>query len=130
MCLNNLTGILCDNNTIQFKEIECPEGDYCINGTCTEKPCADSDNGKEVFIFGTITKGKDSFDDVCLSEMKLREYYCADGEVEYEDITCPAGNECVNGKCQDITCTDSDLGLNQYTKGTVKMGTDVLLIPV
>lgn len=117
----------CDNNTIQFKEIECSEGDYCINGTCTEKPCADSDNGKEVFIFGTITKGKDSFDDVCLSEMKLREYYCDDGEVEYEDITCPAGNECVNGKCQDITCTDSDLGLNQYTKGTVKMGTDVFV---
>jgi len=129
VCVSNTTvkKYFCDNNTISYDEIECDFGFHCNEGICIENSCEDSDGGNDVYVNGTITKGKDSFTDACITSNKVKEYYCENGEITYEEITCSLGYECSYGQCQETVCSDSDFGLNQYVKGTTKLGSDVFV---
>ncbi len=110
------------------------EEDKCISQII---PCVDPDGGKnyeeQAHTFGwrswnlkeserrIRTGGKDA----CVNG-KLREHYCLNDNIVFEDIECPNG--CKNGECQsgsgssipnddETICKDSD-GEDFFTKGT------------
>jgi len=96
--------------------------------------CVDSDGGKNYYTSGITTgKQKDNIGivglpDYCIysgTELngQLGENYCgADNSIQTEVYVCPQG-VCANGACQQsqITCEDSDSGLDYYTFGTASL---------
>ncbi len=104
----------------------CPEMTECYRGAC-EHYCTDSDGGHNYAVQGEVTGwnvGLNQFDtqvDVCNNGF-LVEMYCSDAVMSYEfNVTCPNG--CENGAClnetTNVTCVDSDGGINVYVKGEV-----------
>tara|TARA_Y100000034_G_C6866659_1_gene395108 strand:+ start:185 stop:1273 length:1089 start_codon:yes stop_codon:yes gene_type:complete len=95
--------------------------------------CSDSDNGKDYFTKGEITKGSNIGSDECNTNGQfgsnpnlLREYFCNNDEIDAEWYACPGS--CEDGKCVDSSsstegCEDSDKGKDYYTKGTASNST-------
>ncbi|MBM3229000.1 hypothetical protein FJZ26_01085 [Candidatus Parvarchaeota archaeon] len=57
--------------------------------------------------------------DYCATGTQLNEAFCKDGKLEAMGYNCPYG--CSNGVCKSApqtVCTDTDGGVNYYTKGT------------
>lgn len=71
--------------------------------TATGTTCADSDNGKNYNVKGTVNycdaAGCSSKEDSC-SGKKLIERYCENNEARYEEYECK--DECDNGICLEI----------------------------
>lgn len=75
--------------------------------------CADTDNGKNYYVKGTITKGIVSYTDECayctgfypspVTCGAVKEYYCENNEIKSETYVCPSGNTCEDGACIVIT---------------------------
>ena len=95
----------------------------------TPKPndCNDKDNSLSVGTFkleSTFTASSTMWktilkEDSCDKNKKvLTEYFCVDDRLAQTDEVC--ANGCVNGKCLQYTCTDSDKGKNQGIKGKTK----------
>jgi hypothetical protein len=132
-----------DNETMQVV-YQCPNG--CSDGACLKEgvtttlpyTCIDSDGGYDIYVSGKATgvfwtdtkKEVREYFDYCLSYSGgpkngiLNEVYCEDGLVKAKTVYCDYG--CVGGayegacsKLKTETCTDSDSGLDYYTKGTV-----------
>jgi len=98
--------------------------------TTVERTCTDSDGGKNYYTYGTVkTKTEISsgtYYDLCWSGSDvLHEWYCDGWTVKKVEYECPNG--CASGACKlssiNKTCTDSDGGLDYYTKGTVAVCT-------
>lgn len=68
-----------------------------------DKTCADSDNGEDFTIKGTITSERGvSYTDYCLSQYKLKEYYCEEGVYRgYGIKSIQEKCDCLNGVCLD-----------------------------
>lgn len=67
--------------------------------------CSDPDNieANGYFMKGSVTIGRSSQTDKCLSNVELQEWKCADGGgFDKESIICPQG--CVNGRC--VACDE------------------------
>jgi subtilisin family serine protease len=128
---NDASDGVCSLLTDIFKQVyACPYG--CSDGAClkqTVQPtCADTDEGKNYNIKGTITIPGRTESDFCQSDVLLREWFCGAvgdpaGILRSEAYTCQYG--CQDGKClsapaQQVTptCKDSDGGINYYVKGT------------
>jgi hypothetical protein len=63
-----------------------------------DEVCTDSDGGKNEFIAGTASIGDDVRTDRCLGDGEMvLEYYCEEGRIKDEDISCPAGYTCYGG---------------------------------
>jgi uncharacterized OsmC-like protein len=59
--------------------------------------CADTDNGNDASLQGTVTSGGASLTDFCVSDSELMEYYCS-GDVPMTEVQyCSKG--CSNGAC-------------------------------
>lgn len=101
--------------------------------------CADSDDGNNVLVAGTTTKGDVSEKDYCSSADKVVEFYCKDGEVESALTPCPAGLECKDGVCaakqavaakepakevKGDQCVDSDGGKKYDVLGVTAKGSE------
>jgi hypothetical protein len=111
----------CNNGALASADLDCDAGSSCVNGACVVNPCSDSDGGKDTTVAGIVTKGSDRFTDKCDGASVL-EYYCDNGDVKSQDITCPSGSSCDQGRCLEVVCTDSDSGMDQFTKGTTSFG--------
>jgi hypothetical protein len=92
------------------------------NGSCLYhgEPCSDSDGGINEFVKGTVFGfpwGNQT--DYC-SGGYVNEWYCAtNGTTASTTLACPGS--CQNGACvnPNLTCTDTDGGINEFVKGTV-----------
>lgn len=112
----------CRNNRQDSTVNVCQTGTTCQSGACIQignTPfCTDSDNGDNKDTKGTIRYGiRDqsgnniqltTFDDECIDDSSLTEYYC-DGasKVQYH-ANCPSGKSCVDGACRIATAVDDD----------------------
>lgn len=69
----------------------------------SEPTCADTDNGNNVYIFGTCTDSLGTVDsDNCIPEAGLDwigEAYCENGVCAGISTECPDGYTCHNGEC-------------------------------
>lgn len=142
----------CEGNLVYTGPVYC--SDHCINGACininqtqqnnqtnqtqqNSVTCTDSDGGKDYFKKGYFTNSQGSGgEDACFDSNTLLEGYC-DSSCNHGLCTifynCSDG--CVDGVCLRMaqnqtqqntpTCTDSDDGLDFYTKGNTKSGEDI-----
>lgn len=114
-----LTESYCDmNGAVVYQNIKCPNG--CSNGKCNWPKCSDLDGTEnsqalvasyttgltsdDPDILGVPPRGLNGkkYNDVCISETKLREYSCGlDKKVKNTLIDCSKlGNyKCLNAKC-------------------------------
>jgi len=88
-----------------------------VNNTCT-----DSDGGINYYVRGHLVDEKYNamYDDQCANNTSLKEYYCGPENYLYETYLCPDGcaaGVCLNVTAPNITCTDSDGGINYNVKG-------------
>ncbi|HIE56142.1 MAG TPA: hypothetical protein EYP90_13370, partial [Chromatiaceae bacterium] len=100
-------------------------------GACIVTPaCSETDLGRDVLIAGTTTLASGTeFQDNCVNGSTLMEFYCQDGNAEYEYMAYPAAHECVDGECVAVsgpdavetTCADSEGGKSIYAGGTVSI---------
>jgi hypothetical protein len=98
-----------ENGTAATEELDCGTGFKCVNGKCIESDCSETDGGKDIYNFGTATDVADEeFEDECIDDHKIREYYCFGDDVRDDDIPCGAGyicnsseDECVEGSVDD-----------------------------
>ena len=90
--------------------------------------CSDSDNGKDYYTKGAITKGSSRGSDECNTNRQfgsnpnlLREYFCnSNDEIDAEWYACSGTCEdgrCINSSSSIEGCEDSDNGKDYYTKG-------------
>lgn len=93
------------NGTAVTENIECGSGYKCVSGRCIKSQCTDTDGGRDIYDFGTA-KGIDDveYDDDCIDDYEIREYFCYGDDVDFDDIRCGSGyicneseDECVEG---------------------------------
>jgi hypothetical protein len=108
----------CRGDELQSELHDCPEGYICRGGACIVIPCEDSDEGNDVYVKGTITKGENEYTDYCLDNSVI-EYYCANNEINSVVSKCPSGYSCSDGACVYVTCSDTEDGSDVWVAGTV-----------
>ncbi len=87
----------------------CDQGDAPFSILAAPTACTDSDNGKNYYVKGTVTKDNVSKTDECayctgllLSPVTcgaVKEYYCEGNEIKSETFVCPGGYSCKDGAC-------------------------------
>ncbi|NYZ74421.1 hypothetical protein H0O00_04725 [Candidatus Micrarchaeota archaeon] len=108
----------CDGGYPSSELFACPAGDVCLDGACTQSQpenetlptCADSDDGKDYAIPGSVTYDGEEHQDLCQGAYDMIEYYCegdAVGQVAYH---CQSGEQCIDGACIPLNraCSDTD----------------------
>jgi hypothetical protein len=117
----SLNEYYCEGGKVQLKTVDCPTGQKCIDGACTEQYCSDSDDGEDIYEAGTTSKGNDSSSDICSGSNAIKEYYCSsDNRIMSKVLSCGTGYECSGGKCiEQEKCTDTDNGKDKYIRGVV-----------
>lgn len=86
--------------------------------------CTDFDNGLNYTNGSSIQYSEPgdvsyrSSSDVCLTDTSLSEQYCEGTSPKAATYNCPS--YCYDGKCGDITCTDSDGGQAEDSNGTTE----------
>lgn len=78
---------------------DCPKGLRCVQASCREDLCVDSDDGFSLYRKGTVTKGGESRTDTCRDARGGTEYVCSGNNITAMDFTCPMGYSCNNGVC-------------------------------
>lgn len=120
----------CEDNSLKSINHECPPGYGCSDGQCNplSYECTETDGGNDSSVRGktTVTRGLFiSFDkwDECIDDGLLTEYYCLlNGTAASQDIECPSGKKCDNGRCIRSDCSETDDGLDIYEVGTTELG--------
>ena len=81
--------------------------------------CRDSDGGLNLYLKGTAISGTSNYTDFCRNSTKIEEMWCnSAGAIVHSVRDCQTGSKCVDGECLS-PCTDSDGGIDPYTRGTV-----------
>jgi hypothetical protein len=130
-CMNaTLIDGYCQNSIAYNVSYPCTFG--CSAGTCNPEPpvpnCTDTDGGVNIYVKGTATgvyvvnNTFMNITDYCVSSTNLMEAYCGPYGPQAEDTLCGTGYYCQSGKCiyntSNVSCTDSDGGVNLYVNGT------------
>ena len=144
-CFDEGSGIvetICKNGSVSYVKkgnlitenkacVTLPEDNYIakiIDIPFEKESCIDSDNGIDIFNFGTIKYTnflgiENTFNDVCVEgKNEIRELYCKDKKPEFYIAACPEGYGCNDGVCKNIaeeSCIDSDNGDNGLIEGYV-----------
>jgi hypothetical protein len=112
----------CSNGEVLSKGIDCGSGEHCVDGACAAYQCTDSDNGKNANTSGTATLGPTENQDTCADNSTVTEYYCDSNRIASQNITCGTGKTCKSGACKEITCEDSDGGIEKNVFGIASLG--------
>ena len=118
----------CANNRLADTLVQCSGGYQCSNGLCVpqSQTCSDSDDGRtpntrgRVSVISTVVTS--TYDDQCVDEDTVREYYCNGNTQESERVDCSSSRRCDDGRCVESSCTDSDASNSLYSSGTVRSG--------
>ncbi len=88
--------------------------------------CTDSDNGIDYYTRGTIIWGNITGADLCEGET-LTEFFCDPDFDEPIDKQYNCPNGCLNGACveETETCSETDGGLDYFSRGVITVGDDV-----
>jgi hypothetical protein len=75
--------------------------------------CTDSDGGNNPYVKGTVTLDSQTYTDSCSTINTLKEYYCANDQIQNYMVICPSGYTCQDGACKpSITSLSVDLKVN------------------
>ncbi|MCX8166500.1 MAG: ABC transporter permease [Candidatus Micrarchaeota archaeon] len=113
---------------LNSEHIYCPgSGEMCSNGKCINiNTCSDTDNGIDIYNKGSVTKGGSTSNDVCLSATRVQEFYCdANNNIKFTNQDCPSGYICEDGRCREVSCTDTDNGLTVTLPGKTSNETQI-----
>lgn len=117
---------------------DCGPDANCRNGACLSRTsgCADTDGGRNTARKGvaegyltTSTESKE-YTDSCWTQYSVTEYFCSQGYVTSEIISCSGGESCVNGECRKgepkpfYDCEDLDNGKDIQHYGSSTTGDD------
>jgi hypothetical protein len=98
----------CENGEIASENIDCPSGQVCLEGECTEEPsCTDSDGGKDKYSAGTTSYMGSSSSDTCDGTEAVTEYYCEGTEIKSVRLVCGEDSRCTEGACVEVECEAS-----------------------
>lgn len=117
-CLNlkTLKEYVCEGNDyVREKKIDCPSGTVCYGGVCKDAEsvvldfCEEDDNGRFYNVSGITEVGKrtgsgrvlssEEFEDKCLDERTLKEYFCSGDEKVGVETKCSPNEKCFEGAC-------------------------------
>lgn len=90
----------CSEAGILKESYICPQDFVCEEGACVKDKsiCSDTDGGRSFSESGTVTRADSSYDDYCMTEVMVGEYYCmGDGSVGMAKQSCAYG--CKDGAC-------------------------------
>ena len=107
-CINVTTirEYYCEDNRVQNKPIDCDSGASCKNEVCGRIDyCTDTDSGINSIIKGVVTvlerreteQYSNNFNDQCMNQSTLLEYYCLGNKLAFGEMPCKGG--CDNGRC-------------------------------
>ena len=102
-----------------------------MTGFVLAENCTDSDGGLDYFVKGELTADNITYEDTCTDSNFIKEYFCDNPPIYYDNYYCPNG--CNEGVClatddNDNNDTDdndnnrSRRGLGQTIRGRVKAG--------
>ncbi len=105
-CTNNiLTEYYCNGNMSAYDLVNCPTLTHCTNGYCipdlNSTGCTDSD-GITREIAGSVVVSGIFYQDNCVSNSNVLEYYCQNNEIRSAVLSCAviSGNStCMNSRC-------------------------------
>lgn len=123
--IDSVYEMTCENNGVKKRHVNCPSGYTCSAGACVLEPtrCWDSD-GNNIYVDGTVTDyWGNTHSDYCDGTGYVYERVCNGDSVQNLRQQCPSGYSCDEGSCNLITafaCSDSDGGVNQNSKGTLR----------
>ncbi len=109
-----------ENNTVKNISYICPNG--CENGACLNETinvtCTDSDittdypYGKNYYTKGNTTANSNqSFFDNCINNIILKEFFCNNTIISYENYTCQISCEdgiCISSGCGNDICEGNE----------------------
>ncbi len=124
-CLDsdNVIEQYCETGVIQNETHYCTYGcleDLLGTGHCalSSSECIDSDPTQDIEIIGSCYDYTSLNSPDRCSLGQLKQSYCNETRCIYEEpIDCPTGQRCVLGECREVTCTDSDGGINYGEEG-------------
>ncbi|MBU0590588.1 hypothetical protein KKF81_04740 [Candidatus Micrarchaeota archaeon] len=88
------------DGTATSEQIICPSGYKCVSDRCVRSNCDETDGGLDIYVAGKTTAGGEERNDDCITERRLREYYCYGDDIESTDEYCDEGYICDNDRCE------------------------------
>lgn len=92
-----------ENGSAKSEEIQCASGFKCASGKCIRGACSETDGGFNIYKGGITTADDTDYEDECIDDYELTEYYCYGDEVRSDVKRCPKGYICndVMGRCNE-----------------------------
>jgi len=88
------------DGTVTSEEVWCDSGYRCYVDRCIRSDCSETDDGIDIYERGTATDADgNDYTDTCVSDERIREYYCYGNEVESITRSCE-GYYCDDDHCE------------------------------
>ncbi|MFH0885170.1 MAG: hypothetical protein V1861_05670, partial [Candidatus Micrarchaeota archaeon] len=92
------------DGTYATSEVLCGSGLKCVGGRCVDSNCDENDGGLNIFKYGVTTADGNDYEDDCINDHDILEYFCYGDSVDSSDVDCGKGyicnadmNKCVEG---------------------------------
>jgi hypothetical protein len=82
------------DGTYATSEVLCGSGLKCVGGRCTDSKCHETDGGLNIFKHGITTVDGKDYEDHCINDHDILEYYCYGDSVDTADVSCGKGYIC------------------------------------
>lgn len=92
----------CSEGEATYSVLDCPEGFICKDARCVRgmPKCTDTDGGYDIYVAGELVIDSlidATYLDKCLSDKRMREYYCENDGLVQKDVECDI--RCMQGRC-------------------------------
>ncbi|MFH0738084.1 MAG: hypothetical protein V1827_05375 [Candidatus Micrarchaeota archaeon] len=97
-----------EDGTGSSQEVDCGSGSKCYLGKCVDSDCSETDDGLDIYEKGTTTMDDEEYEDYCLDDHEIREYYCYGDEIKDKLVMCGQDyicshnmDKCIEGSIED-----------------------------